>query len=199
MPDYHTTGGGHADHGSHGMGPSSYWMHDPEEVFKQLALKPGDLVLDLGCGPGDYSLRMAELVGPGGKVFALDKWKTAVERLDARAAELGYSQLKTILTDITQKLPLESNSLDLCLICTVLHSFPPPKFEQGTFAELRRVLKPGGRLAVIECKKEDQPWGPPKHVRISPEELTQGLEPYGFAKTRYVDLGKTYMMKLKVA
>jgi ubiquinone/menaquinone biosynthesis C-methylase UbiE len=188
-PDAH-----HGAHKKHGMGPSSYWMHDPEEVFKHLALDSGDWVLDLGCGPGDYSLRLAQLVGPEGKVFALDKWQTAIERLAESAAELGRHNLEPVLADITRELPLQSNCIDLCLISTVLHIFPPPKFEQSMFTELRRVLKPSGRLAVIECKKEDQPWGPPKHMRIAPEELRKGLEPYGFAKSHYADLGKTYMM-----
>ncbi|KMY67750.1 hypothetical protein AAU61_07660 [Desulfocarbo indianensis] len=188
-----------AGHAHHGRGPSSFWMHDPEEVFGQLALKPGDWVLDLGSGPGDYSLRAAELVGPQGMVFALDFWESAFRELSKKAADLHLEQLKPVLTDITQELPLGNDCIDLCLISTVLHIFPAPKFNLELYKEIKRVLKPHGRLAIIECKKEDQPWGPPKHLRISPEEMVQGLKPYGYAKTAYQDLGKTYLIQFKIA
>jgi ubiquinone/menaquinone biosynthesis C-methylase UbiE len=188
-----------AKHGHHGRGPSSYWMHEPEEVFAQLALKPGDRVLDLGSGPGDYSLKAAELVGPGGMVFSLDKWEASLRELGQKAAEQGLGQLKPMLADITRELPIKDHSIDLCLISTVLHIFPPPKFELDMFKEIKRVLKPKGRLAVIECKKEDQPWGPPKHMRISPEEMVQGLEPHGYVKCAYKDLGKTYLIQFEIA
>ena len=189
---------GHHGHG-HGRGPSSFWMHDPKEVFDQLALKPGDWVLDLGAGPGDYSLMAAELVGPTGMVLALDKWETGFRELTRKATDLGLAQLKPILTDITRKLPIKDGCIDLCLISTVLHIFPKPKFELKMFEEIKRVLKPKGRLAVIECKKEDQPWGPPKHMRISPDEMIQGLAPYGYVKCAYKDLGKTYLIQFEIA
>lgn len=188
-----------ARHRKHGRGPSSFWMHEPTEVFGQLALKPGNWVLDLGSGPGDYSLRAAELVGSQGMVFALDKWETAFRDLSKKAVELGLEQLNPLFTDITRKLPIKDNCIDLCLISTVLHILPWPKFDQEMFKEIKRVLKPEGRLAVIECKKENQPWGPPKHMRISPEEMIQGLKPHGYIKTAYKDLGKTYLIQFEIA
>jgi ubiquinone/menaquinone biosynthesis C-methylase UbiE len=174
-------------------------MHDPDKVFDRLALKPGDVLLDLGAGPGDYSLKAAELVGPTGMVLALDRREEAVRALGEKAGELGFENVKPMLGDITQELPVADNRVDVCLICTVLHIFPWPKFELNMFSEIKRVLKPGARLAVIECKKEDQPWGPPLHMRISPEEMEQGLEPRGYVKTGYADLGKTYLIQFEVA
>ena len=184
-----------SNHRRHGRGPSSYWMHDPDVVFKHLGLKPGDWFLDLGSGPGDYSLHAAEIVGAKGRVFALDKWEMAFQQLSKRSLDLGYGHLKPVLTDINQELPLKDRSIDLCFISTVLHIFPQPKFEHKVFAEVGRVLKPHGRLAIIECKKEEQPWGPPKDMRISPEEMIKGLEPHGFKDAEYADLGKTYMLQ----
>ena len=186
-------------HGRHRRGPSSYWMHDPEAVFGALALKSGDWFLDLGSGPGDYSLRAAELVGPQGRVFALDKWDLAFHQLSKRALDLGYEHLKPMLSDINQKLPIKDCSIDLCFISTVLHIFPQPKFEHGVFREIRRVLNRCGRLAIIECKKEDQPWGPPKHMRISSQGLARGLKPHGFSQTSYTDLGKNYMLQFELS
>jgi ubiquinone/menaquinone biosynthesis C-methylase UbiE len=198
MPRDHETEPCHSKHARHSRGPSSYWMHDPDVVFNQLALKLGDWFLDLGSGPGDYSLRAAKLVGEKGRVFALDKWEQAFQQASERAREMGYAQIKPVLTDLNQALPLNDRSIDLCLMSTVLHSFARPKFGHKVFAEIKRVLKPQGRLAIIECKKEDQSWGPPKHMRISPEEMCQGLKPVGFKKTAYTDLGKTYMLQFEI-
>lgn len=199
MPHDHTPGPGSASHHGQGRGPSSFWMQDSEEVFSALALKPGEIVLDLGSGPGDYSLKAAELVGPRGTVLALDRWENAVNDLSKKAAERGFKHLQPMLADITQELPVEDHRVDICLICTVLHIFPWPKFDLNLFAEIKRVLKPNGRLAIIECKKEEQPWGPPLHMRISPQEMEQGLEPRGYVRTGYTDLGKTYLIQFKVA
>ena len=196
---HHTPGAGGTGHKRHGMGPSSYWMQDPELVFRELALGPGEALLDLGSGPGDYSLRAAELVGLEGEVIALDRWEDAVRGLEQEAAERGLAQLKPLLGDITRELPVKDASIDVCLICTVLHIFPWPKFDLNLFLEIKRVLKPGGRLAIIECKKEEQPWGPPLRLRISPQEMERGLEPHGYVKDSYTDLGKTYLIQFKVA
>ncbi|KIX11108.1 class I SAM-dependent methyltransferase [Dethiosulfatarculus sandiegensis] len=177
-----------------GRGPSSYWMHDPQLVFQKLKLRPGDLVADLGCGPGDYSLEAAREVQPEGHVFALDRWGDALTALTERARENGIHNLEIMEANIVSMLPLGDGTMDLCLISTVLHIFPWPKFDLNLFPEIVRVLKPGGRLAIIECKKEETNWGPPMNLRISPEEMNRGLKPYGFTQINYTDLGKTYMI-----
>lgn len=70
----------------HRRGPSSYWMHDPEVVFDSLTLKEGDCFLDLGCGPGDYSIKASKLAGDSGVVYALDKTPSMIEALKVEAA-----------------------------------------------------------------------------------------------------------------
>ena len=187
-----------ADSGDHhhgGRGPTSFGMHDAEAVFSALDLKPGQRVLDLGCGPGDYCMRAAQLVGPQGKVWALDKDQETLRRLEQRALAEGLRQIHTVLSDLSLSLPVQDACVDLALAATVLHIFPWPKFDLKLFGEIKRVLKSAGRLAVIECQKEDQPWGPPKKMRISPEELERGLAGWGLVKAGYVDLGKTYLMQ----
>jgi ubiquinone/menaquinone biosynthesis C-methylase UbiE len=61
-------------------------------------------------------------------------------------------------------------------------------------AEARRVLKPGGRLAVIECKREESSIGPPMHLRLSPEGLEHQLSESGFRRTGLVDLGRLFLI-----
>ena len=179
-------------------GPSSFRMHDPEVVFAALALKPGDHFLDLGCGPGEYSIYAARRVGDSGVVHALEKWGYMVDGLKQEAQAQGINNLKPITADITEPLPIEDKSIDVCLLSTVLHIFGLSRIERPLFNEIRRVLKPGGRVAIIECKKEDQPCGPPKHMRLSPDMVEAAISKYGFTKLGLHDLGYNYMVQFKV-
>ncbi len=185
-------------HGS-GRGPSSFWMHDSEAVFEALALKPGETFLDLGCGPGDYAMAAAESVGPSGKVFAFDKWQHQIDRLKEDAASRGLDNIQARPADITGTLPITNRSVDCCMLSTVLHIFQLPVAEKTIFREICRILKFSGRLAIIECKKEEQPFGPPLEMRISPKELTASLTPFGYHRIDYRDLGYTYLIQFGIA
>ena len=179
-------------------GPSSFWMHDPEVVFAALALKPGDHFLDLGAGPGEYSIYATRRVGESGVVHALEKWDYMVDGLKQEARALGLNNLKPITADITEPLPIKDKSIDVCLLSTMLHIFGLSRIERPLFNEIRRVLKPGGRVAIIECKKEDQKFGPPKHMRLSPEMVEAAITKYGFTKLGLHDLGYNYMVQFKI-
>ena len=99
------------------------------------------------------------------------------------------------MADITDPLPIEDCSIDACLLATVLHIPDVSKGRKRLFNEIRRVLKPNGRLAVLECKKEDMPFGPPLHMRLSQEELETFVPEYGFVKIDSVDLGYNYLIQ----
>lgn len=179
-------------------GPSSFWMHDPKTVFSVLGLTPGETVLDLGCGPGDYTRAASSLVGPSGKIIAVDKWQYLIDGLNEEASLQGLENIHGLTADITKELPVADQSIDCCLLSTVLHSLSLYKATKTLFGELSRIINRSGRLAIIECKKEEQPFGPPVHLRISPEELEVALQPFGFSRLDYRDLGYTYLLQFKV-
>ncbi len=175
-------------------GPSSFYKHDSDLVFKKLALHSGDTLLDLGCGAGDYSIYAAKIVGESGAVYALDLHQEMLDNICEKAHAQGLSNIHPVVSDIRQRVDLPDDRIDTCLIATVLHTIDFPTDKAILFSEVRRVLKPEGKLAVIECKKENSLHGPPMMIRISPEELETGLVEYGFSKTEYIDLGPNYMM-----
>lgn len=174
-------------------GPSSYAMQDPDRLWKILALSPGQSFADLGCGPGDYALEAARRVGPGGRVWALDHDQRMLDALEEEARQQGLANLTTMAADLRQPLPLEDQTLDLCLLATVLHVIKFTLAEGGLFREIMRVLRPGGRLAVLNCSMADLSFGPPAHLRIAPPELGQLVLPQGFRRERLEDLGFNYL------
>jgi ubiquinone/menaquinone biosynthesis C-methylase UbiE len=90
---------------------------------------------------------------------------------------------------------VDDKIVDACLMATVLHDFVEDQISKEVLHEVVRVLKPDGLLAIVEFKKIEGPPGPPVHIRLSPEEVSGMLAPYGFTKERLVEVGPfNYLM-----
>ena len=171
-----------------GVGKSSYDLIDPGTLWAELNLPQGITFLDLGCGRGNYSLAVANLIGPAGVVYAVDLWDEGIASLKELAAREGRVNLQPLVAP-AGRVPLESRSVDVGFMATVLHDLVEAGTEASALAELARVLKPGGLLAIVEFDKVDGPPGPPRHIRLDPEEVEALVAPYGFARQRTVKLG----------
>ena len=171
-----------------GAGKSSYDLIDPGILWEALNPPQGITFLDLGCGQGNYSLAAASRIGPAGVVYAVDLWEEGLASLKERAAREGRVNLKPLVAPAGQ-VPVESNSVDVGLMATVLHDLVEAGTAAGALAELARVIKPGGRLAIVEFDKIDGPPGPPRHIRLDPAEVEALVAPYGFARQQTVKLG----------
>ena len=172
----------------HGAGKSSFDLIDPEKLFAALPLKAGDTVLDLGCGEGRYALPLARRLGAAGRLYAVDLWEEGLATLKEKAGKEGLTNLQTVHVDVSRPLPLDDGSVDLALMATVLHDLAEAGQAEGALAELSRLVKPGGRLAVLEFNKVPGPPGPPLHIRLSPEEVAALLLPYGFLPGEIIPL-----------
>jgi len=175
-------------------GPSSYDMQDPDTVFQALNLQRGDTFLDIGCGQGDYCLTAAKNVGSSGIVYAIDNWPNLTEGLQEDARRLKLDNIRTITADIREGLPIPNDQIDLCLLGTILHATTLDILQHGLASEMRRVLKPHGRVAVLECKKEEQLFGPTLERRLSAEQTKDAFQQHGFDVIDYVDLGYNYLL-----
>lgn len=163
-----------------GAGKSSFDLIDPARLLAALPLKSGGTLLDLGCGQGRYTLALAGALEPGGLIYAVDLWAGGVEELKAQARARGLDQILALVADVSRRLPLESAAVDLCLLATVLHDLVEAGTAAGALAEVARVVKPGGILAIVEFKKIPGPPGPPLNIRLAPAEVAALVRPYGF-------------------
>jgi ubiquinone/menaquinone biosynthesis C-methylase UbiE len=179
-------------------GKSSIDLIDRELAFAHIVSADAATYLDLACGAGRYALPLAERVGPGRTVYALDLWAEGVAAVEREAARLGLANLRAMRADATLPLPLEDDAVDVCLMATILHDLPPEK-RAGTLAEVRRVLAPRGALVLIEFKKRDAGPGPRKELRVSAADALALLAPLGFAEDVALDLGEfTYLARFSL-
>ena len=148
----------------------------PDKALEAIGIRRGMAVADVGAGSGFMSFKMAKLVGPSGKVYANDIQPEMLEILSTRARQNKITNVETVLgTDRDPKLP--ASAIDLILLVDVYHEFSHP---QEMLDRMRESLKPGGRLVLLEYRKED-PAVPirPEH-KMSVAEVRAELEPEGF-------------------
>lgn len=174
-------------------GKSSYDLINTDLFWKSLSVEPGMTVLDLACGAGRYTLPLAEKVGAGGRIIAVDLWAEGIKQIAANAETAGLTHVETHIADAGKPLPIESDAVDLCLLATVLHDFAADGIDRTVLEEVARVLSPKGILAVVEFHKLDGPPGPPKAVRLSLEQVTIRLLPLGLIRFgAVVELGRHF-------
>ena len=172
-----------------GAGKNSFGLIDTAKFFQELDLKQGTTFLDVASGWGAYSLAAADIIGKDGQIYAVDLWEEGISSLKKEADAKGIQNLEAFVSDAAQSIPVENNCVDVCLMATVLHDFVGDKVEQQVIKEIIRVMKPDGVLAIVEYYKKEGPPGPPKRVRLSPEDVDQMLSVYGFQQKRYTEIG----------
>ncbi len=121
-----------------------------DRVVAALNIREGDAVADLGSGGGYFTVKIAAKTGPRGTVYAVDVDRGMLERVAALAKENGLSNIETVAAKEDGS-GLEKASVDLVFVRNVYHHLP----ERGKyFANVRAVLKPGGRVAIVEYQKK---------------------------------------------
>ena len=168
----------------HSFSGAERWAHifdDPErdkwqkphEVIEALKLAPTALVADIGSGTGYFAVRFANMV-PKGKVYGVDIEPDMVKYLSNRAKREKRTNIVAIKgAPDDPRLP---RKVDLVLMVDVFHHI---ENRDAYLQELRRALKPGGRIAIIDFRLES-PDGPPRDARIAPDRVTEELKAAGY-------------------
>ena len=109
-------------------------------------IEEGATVLDLGCGAGSDLLIAAQMVGPSGRAIGIDITPSMVERARASAREMGLDNVE-LHEGMIERLPLEDESVDVVISNGVIDLVPD---KEAVFSEIKRVLRPGGRLQIAD-------------------------------------------------
>jgi ubiquinone/menaquinone biosynthesis C-methylase UbiE len=152
-----------------------------EQLLEPAQLKSGESVLDVGCGSGSLALVAKHLVGPAGSVHGIDASDAMIGRARRKAKKARADV--TFESALAQSLPIPDARFDVVLSTVMLHHLPR-KARHESVREMRRVLKPGGRLLVVEFGgAAPQRMGPIAHLHrhgaIKPSELNELVSDVG--------------------
>jgi predicted methyltransferase len=153
---------------------------DPDRAINVLKLEKGSAVADVGAGSGYMTVKLAKKVGPQGMVFANDIQQGMLDLLNKRLAKNKITNVTPVLgTQDDPRLP--PDALDLVLMVDVYHELSQP---QAMLRHIRASLKPGGRLVLLEYRKEDPdiPIRPEHKMSVADAKLE--VEAEGFKLTR---------------
>jgi ubiquinone/menaquinone biosynthesis C-methylase UbiE len=151
-------------------------------LLKNLAVKPGMVVADIGAGSGYHSALLSKMVGTG-KVFAVDVEPEMIAYLNARIKQEKLTRIVPVLST-EQKVSLPENTIDMMLLVDVYHEFSFP-YEMAL--SMRAALKPGGKLVLVEFRAED-PTVPIKTIhKMSEAQAIKEFKAAGFAFDKNID------------
>jgi ubiquinone/menaquinone biosynthesis C-methylase UbiE len=148
----------------------------PDAALDAIGIARGATVADVGAGAGYFTWRMAERVGPTGKVYATDIQPEMLVLLRKNIAARHLTNVETVLgAEDDPKLP--TGQIDLILLVDVYHEFSQP---QKMLRKMRESLKPDGRLVLLEYRKEDPNVAIRPEHKMSVEEVRAEVQPEGF-------------------
>jgi ubiquinone/menaquinone biosynthesis C-methylase UbiE len=163
-------------------------QQDPKKIMDILALKQTDIVADLGCGSGYFTVPIAQKVD---KVYAIDVQQEMLDVLEQKIRKQRITNIELLLSKQTNLIPLQTKSTTVLLTVNTLHEFQD---KEQMANEIQRVLKPHGKLAIIDFKKKDNGSGPPISIRVSQQQAIQLFEKKGLTFAKAFDLKSNYML-----
>jgi ubiquinone/menaquinone biosynthesis C-methylase UbiE len=160
----------------------------PRELLASLGIRPGETVADIGSGVGFMLPYLVEAVGPGGTIFAEEIQTDFLAKIEKKISTEGWQNVKTVL-GADRDVMLPKKSLDWAFILDVYHHFEHP---HETMASVRRALKAGGKLAVIDFyRSREHPRMSAErlreHIRLDRDEFASEIESAGFRLVRKFD------------
>lgn len=174
--------------------PERLKVFDPDVVLAGLNLPAGAHLVDVGVGTGFYLPALSRLAGGAGTVTGLDTEPAMLERAAHRIRELALPNV-TLLRSVEDELPLERGTVDFALLAFVYHEAEKPG---ALLRELRRVVKGGGRVCIVEWTKAERDKGPPADHVPSLEAIREEAAQAGFIVER-VDQPSRYCNAIHLA
>jgi ubiquinone/menaquinone biosynthesis C-methylase UbiE len=162
------------------------WL-PPEDVMVRIGLVPGMTIADVGTGTGYFALPFASAVGIEGKILAVDFQKEMLEKLRLKLSGSGAPQNIVLVEGEAGRTTLPGDSCDLVFMANLWHELDD---EAGVLGEVKRLIRPGGRLAILDWRADvGPPPGPPAAHRVPLETLQQVLSAHGWRVTSAGNVG----------
>ncbi len=155
--------------------PSTSELLNPKQILERAGIRQGMNVADMGCGAqGHFVFPAAQLVGKSGKVWAVDILKSALSAIESRARFENATNVEPLWSDIEiyKGTKIADASLDMVMLMNNL-----PK--EAMIKEAVRLVKPGGKLVVVDWKITGTPFGPPSAKRREPTQIKIDVEKMG--------------------
>ncbi len=152
----------------------------PHEVVHALGLKPGEIIADIGAGSGYFTFHLARHVGEKGKVYAVDVSPDMILHVNRRIREFKMNNVVSVLADPDDPL-LPDQSVNRFFICDVWHHV---ENQTKYLSLMKKMLKPGGEVVMIDFHKKELPVGPPMKMKIAREDLIKQMESNGYRLTK---------------
>ena len=147
----------------------------PETLLRDLGLVEGMTLADIGCGPGFFTIPAAHIVGEHGSVFAADIEGEMLSTVRSRASEAGLTNVHIVKTN-EREIPIAPGVCDIVLLAYIIHEV---EHRASFLHRASRLLKPGGRLIILEWEKIEEPNGPPIDERLTPEDTAADAQAAG--------------------
>jgi ubiquinone/menaquinone biosynthesis C-methylase UbiE len=125
-----------------------------EMALQRLSIVQGETVLEVGFGTGDCLKQITELVGPAGKVYGIDISRGMIERTKRRLQKAGLASAVELCCGDATCLPFNESTFDAVFMSFTLEVFDTPEIPR-VLAQIKKVLKPGGRLGIVDTSKEN--------------------------------------------
>jgi len=155
-------------------GPDRDAWQRPDQIMDFLEIAEGSVVADIGAGGGWFTIRLARRVGPNGRVYAQDIQPEMIGAIERRVEREGLKNVATVLG--TPVHPNLTNPVDVVLIVETYYEMEDPR---TLLRNVRNSLKPGGRVGIVEFKKDGHGPGPPMEGRADPETVIRDAEAAG--------------------
>ena len=127
-------------------------FRDPYRLLKTAGLKPGQKVLEVGCGPGFFTIPAAKIVGNEGLIYAVDVHPLAIKRVQKKIVEKQIKNVKPTLTNASET-EFPDQSIDLAFVFGLRHIAGGL---ENLISEMHRILKPGGTLSFEKTRGPEQ-------------------------------------------
>jgi len=166
--------------------PERVKRHDPAVLFGRVGLRRGEVLADLGCGTGFFALPAAKSVGKQGRVLAVDKTPEMLNVLREKLKGVGTDNIEVIQADILST-GIEKGTVDVAFMANTFHDV-----REGSLKEVERMLRPSGRLVILDWKNVPTQAGPLLEARLSPEGVTAILKGRRWRIAEQFDMGSTH-------